>query len=216
MAGKASEGLREVGIKSETLDAHEYAWENGKNSLGKKDILIIDEAGMPDERQLQRVVQKAKEKGTKIVLVGDKEQFQAIEFLSAFRGLSERLGSVNLAEIEKYRKYRRNIGKKYRDTHVSPWFRRTPDKEVHRKSCAWFRLSGIHPASAAQAATLCQEPRESEAAFSPARRAKSFWREALAIRQALDAMGNVGTPMFTKSTKRNVGVPLNPPVKSQA
>jgi len=78
LAGKAAEGLEiSSGIQSRSIHAWEYAWDNGYERLGDRDVLVIDEAGMVGNRQLYRVIRRAKVNGAKVVLVGDTEQLQA-------------------------------------------------------------------------------------------------------------------------------------------
>jgi len=102
LAGKAAEGLAtSSGIAARTLASWEYGWSRGKNELGRNDILVIDEAGMVASRQLARFVAEAEKRGTKLVLVGDHEQLQAIGAGSPFRAIAERIGSVELTDIRR-------------------------------------------------------------------------------------------------------------------
>lgn len=102
LAGKAAEGLEaSSGIQSRTLASWEYSWQAGRRELGKCDILVIDEAGMVGSRQLARFVSEAEAKGTKLVLVGDHEQLQAIGAGSPLRAIAERIGAVELSEIRR-------------------------------------------------------------------------------------------------------------------
>ncbi|MEM6731746.1 MAG: AAA family ATPase, partial [Myxococcota bacterium] len=94
LAGKAAEGLEaSAGIRSRSLAAWEYAWDRGRDTLKKGDVLVIDEAGMVGSRQLDRVLSRAQDAGAKVVLVGDPRQLQAIQAGSPMRKLSERLGA---------------------------------------------------------------------------------------------------------------------------
>jgi Ti-type conjugative transfer relaxase TraA len=102
LAGKAAEGLEaSSGIYSRTLASWEYRWQAGRGELGKGDILVIDEAGMVGSRQLARFISEAEAKGTKLVLVGDHEQLQAIGAGSPLRAIAERIGAVELSEIRR-------------------------------------------------------------------------------------------------------------------
>ena len=77
LAAEAREGGS--GIKSRTIASLEHAWGHGRDQLTKRDVLVIDEAGMVGSRQMERVLSNAAEAGAKVVLVGNPEQPQAIE-----------------------------------------------------------------------------------------------------------------------------------------
>lgn len=104
LAGKAAEGLQEAsGIASRTLASWEYRWQAGRGLLGPYDVLVIDEAGMVESRQLARFVAEADVRGAKLVLIGDYKQLQAIGAGSPFRAIAERIGAVELTEIRRQR-----------------------------------------------------------------------------------------------------------------
>lgn len=104
LAGKAAEGLEESsGIASRTLASWERSWERGRDTLGPRSVLVIDEAGMVGSRQLSRVLAEADRSGAKVVLVGDPEQLQPIGPGAAFRAVAERVGFVELGEIRRQR-----------------------------------------------------------------------------------------------------------------
>ena len=103
LAGKAAEALeRETGIPSRTLASLEQSWKNGRDRLHDTSVLVIDEAGMIDTRQLGRVLEHAQEqRGAKVVLLGDPAQLKAIGAGDAFRGLLEKHESANLETIRR-------------------------------------------------------------------------------------------------------------------
>ena len=104
LSGIAAENLqRESGIESRTLASWEKAWREGRERLGKRDVLVIDEAGMVGSRQLERIISEASERGTKVALVGDAEQLQPIEAGAAFRAIAERIGYQELSGIRRQR-----------------------------------------------------------------------------------------------------------------
>lgn len=104
LAGKAAEGLEESsGIESRTLASWDYGWRNGRGTLGRGDVLVIDEAGMVGSRQLGRFVAEAEARGAKIALVGDHEQLQAIGAGAPFRAIAERIGFAELQSIRRQR-----------------------------------------------------------------------------------------------------------------
>ncbi|MBW9069488.1 Ti-type conjugative transfer relaxase TraA [Agrobacterium pusense] len=104
LAGKAAEGLEESsGIESRTLASWSYSWDHGRDLIGRRDVFVIDEAGMVGSRQLARFIGEAEERGAKIVLVGDHEQLQAIGAGAPFRAIAEQIGHVELCGIRRQR-----------------------------------------------------------------------------------------------------------------
>jgi Ti-type conjugative transfer relaxase TraA len=104
LSGIAAENLqREAGIESRTLASWEKGWQEGRERLNQRDVLVIDEAGMVGSRQLERIVSEAAKRGAKVVLVGDAEQLQPIEAGAAFRAIAERVGYQELSGIRRQR-----------------------------------------------------------------------------------------------------------------
>jgi Ti-type conjugative transfer relaxase TraA len=102
LAGIAVDNLQQAaGIKSRTLASYELAWNGGHDPLSKRDILVIDEAGMLGTRQLEHVLRVAERVHAKVLLVGDAEQLQAIEAGAAFRGITSTHGVSNLTEVRR-------------------------------------------------------------------------------------------------------------------
>lgn len=102
LSGIAAEGLEHgSGIASRTIASLEYQWEQGRELLTDRHVLVIDEAGMLGTRQLERVMSEAERRGAKVVLVGDPEQLQAIEAGAAFRSTAERHGAVEISSIRR-------------------------------------------------------------------------------------------------------------------
>lgn len=102
LSGIAAQSLEHgSGIGSRTLASLEWAWARGRDQLGGRDVLVIDEAGLVGSRQLQRVLDHARAAGAKVVAVGDPEQLQAIEAGSPFRLLAERHGSAELTQVRR-------------------------------------------------------------------------------------------------------------------
>ena len=93
LSGIAAENLqRKSEVESRTLASWEKAWREGHHRLTRRDVFVIDEAGMVGSRQLERIISHASDRGTKVVLVGDSEQLQPIEAGAAFRAVAERVG----------------------------------------------------------------------------------------------------------------------------
>jgi Ti-type conjugative transfer relaxase TraA len=104
LSGIAAENLESgSGISSRTIASMEHGWEQGRDLLRSRDVLVIDEAGMVGTRQLERVLSHATEAGAKVVLVGDPQQLQAIEAGAAFRSIHERHGGAGIGEVRRQR-----------------------------------------------------------------------------------------------------------------
>ncbi len=104
LSGIAAENLEGgSGIRSRTIASLEHAWGQGREQLGPKDVLVVDEAGMIGSRQMERVLSQARDAGAKVVMVGDPEQLQAIEAGAAFRSVAERHGAAEITEIRRQR-----------------------------------------------------------------------------------------------------------------
>jgi hypothetical protein len=102
LSGIAAEGLEAgSGIVSRTIASWEHAWARGRELLGPRDVLVMDEAGMVGSRQMDRVLAAVRESGAKLVLVGDHEQLQAIEAGAAFRAIAERVGAAEITEVRR-------------------------------------------------------------------------------------------------------------------
>ncbi|NNG57127.1 Ti-type conjugative transfer relaxase TraA [Sphingomonas paucimobilis] len=104
LSGIAAENLDGgSGIQSRTIASLEHAWGQGREQLGPRDVLVVDEAGMIGSRQMERVLSQARDAGAKVVMVGDPEQLQAIEAGAAFRSVTERHGAAEITEIRRQR-----------------------------------------------------------------------------------------------------------------
>ncbi|MBB6305300.1 Ti-type conjugative transfer relaxase TraA [Rhizobium leucaenae] len=102
LAGKAAEGLeKNSGIRSRTLAAWEVSWGADRDSLGRGDVFVIDEAGLVSSRQMARVLKVVEDAGAKVVLVGDAMQLQPIQAGAAFRAIVERIGFAELAGVRR-------------------------------------------------------------------------------------------------------------------
>ena len=104
LSGIAAENLESgSGIASRTIASMEHGWNNGRDMLTSRDVLVIDEAGMVGTRQMERVLSHAAEAGAKVVLVGDPQQLQSIEAGAAFRSIHERHGGAEIGEVRRQR-----------------------------------------------------------------------------------------------------------------
>ena len=104
LSGIAAENLEGgSGIQSRTIASLEHGWAQGRDQLGPRDVLVVDEAGMIGTRQIERVLSHARDAGAKVVLVGDPEQLQAIEAGAAFRSIAEQHGAAEITEVRRQR-----------------------------------------------------------------------------------------------------------------
>ena len=105
LSGIAAENLESgSGISSRTIASMEHGWQQGRDGLTTRDVLVIDEAGMVGTRQLERALSHAAEAVAKVVLVGDPQQLQAIDAGAAFRSIHERHGGAEIGEVRRQRK----------------------------------------------------------------------------------------------------------------
>ena len=104
LSGIAAENLESgSGIASRTIASMEHGWQQGRDVLTTRDVLVIDEAGMVGTRQLERVLSHASQADAKVVLVGDPQQLQSIEAGAAFRSIHERHGAAEIGEVRRQR-----------------------------------------------------------------------------------------------------------------
>ena len=104
LSGIAAEQLEAgAGIASRTVHSLLFQWEQGREVLTDRDVLVVDEAGMIGSRQMERLLSRAQAAGAKVVLVGDPEQLQAIEAGAAFRAIAERVGAAEITEVRRQR-----------------------------------------------------------------------------------------------------------------
>src|SRR6202166_518256 len=102
LAGKAADTLQqEAGIHSRTLHSWEYSWGRGEETLDRRIVLVIDEAGMVDARQLSRVLDHAAAHDAKVILLGDPDQLKPIGPGDAYRGLLEQHAPARLETIRR-------------------------------------------------------------------------------------------------------------------
>jgi conjugative relaxase-like TrwC/TraI family protein len=105
----AAQTLRsETRIHSETIAMlrawHAHADETGDtrkldDAIPRRGVLIVDEAGMTETRDLSFLTTLAKERETKLVLVGDHRQLPEIGAGGAFKHLVYNLGNDHVAQL---------------------------------------------------------------------------------------------------------------------
>ena len=80
LSAMAAENLeKESHIKSITIDKALLQWDNGKDYLSHKTILVIDEAGMVGTEKMEKLLSYVKDTGAKAIILHDTEQLGAID-----------------------------------------------------------------------------------------------------------------------------------------
>ena len=106
LAARASRGLQDSsGIPSTTLHRLLASCQDDRpgSPLPPGGVVVVDEAGMVGTRQLATLLSHAEAHGTKVVLVGDPAQLSEIDAGGLFRGLVNRLPTVELTENRRQR-----------------------------------------------------------------------------------------------------------------
>jgi len=101
LASIAVRGLQDKGIEAQTLHSLLRDIDNGDLKLTSKTVLIIDEAGMIGSRQMSRLTELSEQSGSKLVLVGDPSQLQAIDAGGAYQAIIKKTGAYELDEIRR-------------------------------------------------------------------------------------------------------------------
>jgi hypothetical protein len=108
--GTAPTGIATVGLADDgftdarTVDRLLLDLGRGREQLGERMVLVVDEAAMVATRKLAPLLQHAERTGAKVVLVGDDRQFAPIQAGGGFRALRLRLGAsevtINRRQVE--------------------------------------------------------------------------------------------------------------------
>jgi len=91
----------ESGIHSSSIAKLLYDIDHGKRELTSSTVLVIDEAAMVGTRQMARLVSLARGTNSKLVLVGDDRQLQAIEAGAPFASMRKRFGAAEMRDIQR-------------------------------------------------------------------------------------------------------------------
>ncbi len=84
----AAENLQSSsGIDSQTLAAREHEWQEGRDSLTLNHLLLIDGAEMIGLKQLERILALADKARSKVVLLGNSEQLEAMGSTSPLQSI---------------------------------------------------------------------------------------------------------------------------------
>ncbi|HEX6689088.1 MAG TPA: AAA family ATPase [Solirubrobacterales bacterium] len=97
-----SEGVQATSVVS-LLAEFDRAAARGEGALGRRAVLVVDEAGMVDSRNLARLNDHAQEADAKLVLIGDPAQLGEIEAGGLFASIAARTEPVVLDEVIRHR-----------------------------------------------------------------------------------------------------------------
>jgi ATP-dependent exoDNAse (exonuclease V) alpha subunit len=130
LSARAAAELREqAAIDTTTIARLKRALAHGY-PLPYEGVLVVDEAGMVGTRDLAGLIEHARERDAKLVLVGDDRQLPEIEAGGAFRALAEREGALELKEVRRQREpWDRQALSALRDGDVKDWARAYTDAE---------------------------------------------------------------------------------------
>ena len=129
-SAKAAEVLQEsIGVETRTLASGRVSGLSGKDApeLGEGDVVLIDEAGMASTRDLDAVVEKAREVGASVRMVGDPQQLAAVETGGMMDELAARTDAPMLSEVRRFTDTEEaDISLRLRDgdTSVIDWYER--------------------------------------------------------------------------------------------
>lgn len=110
LAGVAQKNLSdEAGIPASTIQGLFYQWNNPDTKrplperapFAKRDVILMDEAGLVASRDMERVLSAAEQAGARVVLIGDTQQLQAIEAGAAFRAIVDTHGAAELKSVRR-------------------------------------------------------------------------------------------------------------------
>ena len=106
----AAENLEKYsGVESKTLAGWEWEWKNRPAGISRRDVFVIDEAGIVGSRQMVRVLSKLHEVGAKAVLIGSAEQLEPIAAGAAFRAIAERVTHHEVTGMRRPRELKHRI-----------------------------------------------------------------------------------------------------------
>jgi len=104
LAGKAAKGLRESsGIASDTLAKRLMDLDGGRLTLTRDSVVVVDEAGMVENRQMAKLAKHCDKAGAALVLVGDDRQLRPIGRGGAFNTAREMAGETAIESVRRQR-----------------------------------------------------------------------------------------------------------------
>jgi conjugative relaxase-like TrwC/TraI family protein len=102
--GRAAGELQKLGgIESHTLDSLVRKLDRGDLEVGRRDVLVLDEAGMTGTRLAARLERHAADAGAKLIEIGDRRQLQSVLAGGELTGAHKALGGLELREVVRQR-----------------------------------------------------------------------------------------------------------------
>ena len=98
----ATEGLAEAYNVAQALGRREDGSTGRQLQLGRRDVVVIDEASQVSTEDLAALVALARRTGARLVLVGDTAQLGAVEAGGMMRLIASDLGHWELAEVHRF------------------------------------------------------------------------------------------------------------------
>jgi Ti-type conjugative transfer relaxase TraA len=100
LSGVAADGLSKgSGMNGRTIESFCSAIEKGHLVLNRRDVIVMDEAGMTDSVSMQRVIKAVHAARAKLVLVGDPDQLQPVGPGAIFRSLLHLFGFSEIVTV---------------------------------------------------------------------------------------------------------------------
>ena len=81
-----------------------FQQKNGKDPLRRKEVMMVDEAGMVGNTVMQELLKVAWDKGAQLILVGDDRQLSSVDRGGMFKAFCERYGAHELTEVRRQTK----------------------------------------------------------------------------------------------------------------
>lgn len=81
-----------------------FQQKNGIDPLKRKEVLMVDEAGMVGNTVMQELLKTAWDKGAQVILVGDDRQLTSVDRGGMFKVFCERYGAYELTEVRRQTK----------------------------------------------------------------------------------------------------------------
>jgi conjugative relaxase-like TrwC/TraI family protein len=92
----------EAGIASQTLDSLVGSLKRG-DTLPRRGVVVLDEAGMAPTRQTAVVLEAAQEAECKVIAIGDPGQLHSVQAGGWMRAVGRRVGTIRLSEVLRQR-----------------------------------------------------------------------------------------------------------------